>query len=153
MVLKDFPREVEFVTSPPLSFLERLQNELQSGATPPDVIGALHSELQPLAERGALVPLPALAEKAAGRGMAGPLLAIGRSWVDRNNRRSDCVSSAIAGASAAALSKRISQPQSLKPLLPCFAVAVVTARVAPRLTCYGAPRGPERNRQWPLLSE
>lgn len=78
VVLKDFPREVEFVTSPPLSFLERLQNELQSGATPPDVIGALHSELQLLAERGALVPLPALAEKAVGRGMAGPLLALGQ---------------------------------------------------------------------------
>ena len=40
------------VTSPPLPFLERLQNEFQSGVAPPDVVGALHGELQPLAEMG-----------------------------------------------------------------------------------------------------
>lgn len=78
VILKDFTGEVEFITSPPQPFLERLEREVQGGGVAPDVIGALHSELQPLAEIGALMPLDALAEKVARRGMTGSLLAFGK---------------------------------------------------------------------------
>jgi multiple sugar transport system substrate-binding protein len=78
VILKDFPREVEFITKPPQVFLERLQKDLQGDAAAPDVVGALHGELQPLAAMGALMPLDALGESITSRGIAGSLMALGK---------------------------------------------------------------------------
>jgi multiple sugar transport system substrate-binding protein len=78
LVLKDFPREVEFITEPPQGLQERLKAGSSSDATAVDVVGALHGELQPLALLDALVPLDDLAKKALDRGIPDTLLALGK---------------------------------------------------------------------------
>jgi ATP/maltotriose-dependent transcriptional regulator MalT len=62
LILKDFAREVEFITEPPQGLQVRLKAGSASDATAIDVIGALHGELQPLALLDVLVPLQLLAE-------------------------------------------------------------------------------------------
>jgi multiple sugar transport system substrate-binding protein len=78
LVLKDFPREVEFITEPPQGLQERLKAGSSSDATAVDVVGALHGELQPLALLDALVPLDDLAKKASDRGIPDALLTLGK---------------------------------------------------------------------------
>ena len=77
LVLKDFPREVDYVTDPPQQFLMRLEAEQQTGLHTIDVVGALHGELQPLVPLDALVPLDDLAGK-LNRDIPDALLALGR---------------------------------------------------------------------------
>src|SRR6266478_423282 len=57
LILKDFPREVDYVTEQPQQFPVRIKTEQQGGTHTIDVVGALHGELQPLVPLDALVPL------------------------------------------------------------------------------------------------
>ena len=48
VILKDFPREVDYVTEQPPQLPVRIKAEQQGGTHTIDVVGALHGELQPL---------------------------------------------------------------------------------------------------------
>jgi multiple sugar transport system substrate-binding protein len=78
LILKGFPREVDYITEQPQQFPVRIKAEQQGGAHRIDVVGALHAELQPLVPLGALVPLDDLSGKLIGRGIPDPLLALGK---------------------------------------------------------------------------
>jgi multiple sugar transport system substrate-binding protein len=78
VILKDFPREVDYVTEQPQQFPERIKAELESGAPAIDVVGALHGELEPLVSLHALVPLDDLAGRLTGRGVPDQLLMLGK---------------------------------------------------------------------------
>ena len=78
LILKDFPREVDYITEQPQQFPARIEAEEEGGTHAIDVVGALHGELQPLVALDALVPLDDLAGKLAGRGIPDPLLALGK---------------------------------------------------------------------------
>jgi multiple sugar transport system substrate-binding protein len=78
VILKDFPREVDYVTEQPQQFPVRIEAELREGAHAIDVLGALHGELQPLARLDALVPLDDLAGELGGRGIPEAVLLLGK---------------------------------------------------------------------------
>jgi multiple sugar transport system substrate-binding protein len=74
LILADFPREFDFITTrPPLSAAR-----IDSSSQAIDVVGALHGELAPLAQSGALRPLDDLALRLAGRGFPKTLMTLGR---------------------------------------------------------------------------
>ena len=77
-ILKDFPREVDYVTEQPPQLPVRIKAEQQGGTHTIDVVGALHGELQPLVPLDALVPLDDLAAKLKGRGIPDPLMTLGK---------------------------------------------------------------------------
>jgi len=78
VILKDFPREVDYITEQPQQFPVRIKAELQAGTPAIDVVGALHGELQPLVPLDALVPLDELAGTLALRGVPDRLLTLGK---------------------------------------------------------------------------
>src|SRR5215472_1593557 len=78
LILKDFPREVDYITEQPQQFPVRIETEQQRGIHTIDVVGALHGELKPLAPLEALVPLDELATRLAGRGIPAGLLTLGK---------------------------------------------------------------------------
>ena len=78
LILKGFPREVDYITEQPQQFPVRIKAEEQGRTHTIDVVGALHGELQPLVQLDALVPLDDLAVKLTGRGIPDPLLALGK---------------------------------------------------------------------------
>jgi multiple sugar transport system substrate-binding protein len=78
LILKGFPREVDYITEEPSQFPMRVTVEGQGSKHTIDVVGALHGELQPLALQDALVPLDDLAGRLAGRGIPEPLMTLGR---------------------------------------------------------------------------
>ena len=78
LILKDFSREVEFITELPQGFQARLKAGSASDATAIDLIGALHGELKPLALLDVLIPLDELARKASDRGIPETLLTLGK---------------------------------------------------------------------------
>ena len=78
VILKDFPREVDYVTEQAPQLRVRIKAEQQGGTHTIDIIGALHGELQPLAPLDALVPLDDLAGKLKGRGIPEPLMTLGK---------------------------------------------------------------------------
>ena len=78
LILKGFPREVDYITEQPKQFPVRIEAELQGRTHGIDVVGALHGELQPLVPLDGLVPLDDLAGKLTGRGIPDPLLALGK---------------------------------------------------------------------------
>jgi multiple sugar transport system substrate-binding protein len=78
LILKDFPREVDYITEQPQQFRVRIKAEQQGGTHTTDVVGALHGELQPLVPVAALVPLDDLAGKLRRRGIPDSLLALGK---------------------------------------------------------------------------
>jgi multiple sugar transport system substrate-binding protein len=78
LILKGFPREVDYITEQPQQFPVRIKVEQQGGTHSIDVVGALHGELQPLVPLDALVPLDDLVGKLIGRGIPDPLLALGK---------------------------------------------------------------------------
>src|ERR1700726_143506 len=49
LILKDFPREVDYITEQPQQFPVRIETDQQRGSHTINVIGALHGELKPLA--------------------------------------------------------------------------------------------------------
>jgi multiple sugar transport system substrate-binding protein len=78
LILKDFPREVDYITEQPQQFPVRIEAEQEGGTHAIDVVGALHGELQPLVPLDALVPLDDLAGRLTGRGIPDPLLELGK---------------------------------------------------------------------------
>jgi multiple sugar transport system substrate-binding protein len=78
LILKGFPREVDYVTEEPQQFPMRIKAEQDSAAHTVDVVGALHGELQPLMQLDALVPVDEFAGKLAGRGIPNSLMALGK---------------------------------------------------------------------------
>ena len=78
LILKDFPREVDYITEQPQQFPARIEAERQGGAQTVDVVGGLHGELQPLGSLDALVPLDDFAGKLTDRGIPASLLALGK---------------------------------------------------------------------------
>src|SRR5580765_2750238 len=78
LILKGFPREVDYVTELPQQFPVRVKAELQGGRHTIDVVGALHGELQPLVLLDALVPLDDLAGRLTGRGIPERLMTLGK---------------------------------------------------------------------------
>ncbi len=78
LILKDFPREVDYLTEQPQQFPPRIEAEEEGVTHAIDLVGALHGELQPLVPLDALVPLDDLVGKLTGRGIPEPLLALGK---------------------------------------------------------------------------
>src|SRR5215468_6460516 len=78
LILKDFPREVDYITEQPPQFPVRIETEQKSGTHTIDVVGALHGELKPLAPLEALAQLDDLATGLAGRGIPSGLLTLGK---------------------------------------------------------------------------
>ncbi len=78
LILKNFPREVDYATEPPQHFAVRIEEEREDGTRTIDLVGALHGELQPLVPKDALVPLDDLAGTLTGRGIPERLLALGK---------------------------------------------------------------------------
>ena len=78
VILKDFPREVDYVTEQPPQLPVRIKAEQQGGTHTIDVVGALHGELQPLVPLDALVPLDDLAGQLNGRGIPDQLMTLGK---------------------------------------------------------------------------
>src|SRR5215468_9720613 len=78
LILKDFPREVDYITEQPQQFPVRIETEQRISTHTIDVVGALHGELKPLAALKALAPLDDLATGLAGRGIPSGLLTLGK---------------------------------------------------------------------------
>jgi multiple sugar transport system substrate-binding protein len=78
LILKGFPRDVDYITEQPQQLSARIKTEQQSPTHEIDVVGALHGELQPLVSSGALIPLDGLAGKLADRGIPNALLTLGK---------------------------------------------------------------------------
>jgi multiple sugar transport system substrate-binding protein len=78
LILKGFPREVDYVTEQPQQFPMRIKAERDGGTHTIDVVGALHGELQPLVPLDALVPLDDLAGRLTARGIPEPLMTLGK---------------------------------------------------------------------------
>jgi multiple sugar transport system substrate-binding protein len=78
LILKDFPREVDYIIEQPRQFPVRIETEQQRGTHTIEVVGALHGELKPLASLEVLAPLDDLASRLAGRGIPAGLLTLGK---------------------------------------------------------------------------
>jgi multiple sugar transport system substrate-binding protein len=78
VILKDFPREVDYITEQPQQFAGRVEAEQQNCPQTIDVVGGLQGELQPLVRLDALAPLDEFAAKLTGRGIPDPLMALGK---------------------------------------------------------------------------
>ena len=78
LILKGFPREVDYITEQPQQFPVRIEAKQEGGTHTIDVVGALHGELQPLVTLDALVPLDDLAGKLTGHGVPERLLTLGK---------------------------------------------------------------------------
>src|SRR5713226_3608193 len=78
LILKDFPRGVDYITEQPQQFPVRIKAEDQGRTHTMDVVGALHGELQPLVTLEAFVPLDDRAGKLSRGGVPDRLLALGK---------------------------------------------------------------------------
>lgn len=78
LILKGFPREVDYITEQPQQFLVRIEAEQEGGTHTIDLVGSLHGELQPLMSKDALVPLDDLAGSLTGRSIPERLLTLGK---------------------------------------------------------------------------
>jgi multiple sugar transport system substrate-binding protein len=78
LILKGYPREVDYITEPPHQFPVRIKTEVQSGTPTIDVVGALDGELQPLAHLDALTQLDDFAGRLTGRAIPGSLMTFGK---------------------------------------------------------------------------
>jgi multiple sugar transport system substrate-binding protein len=78
LVLRGFPKEVDYITDRPQQFAARVRAEQQAATPIVDVVGALHGDLLPLASLDALVPLDDLAARLTARGIPDRLLALGK---------------------------------------------------------------------------
>jgi len=78
VILKDFPRAVDYMTEQPRQLAARVSNENRHRAQATSVVGALHGELQPLMSQGALVPLDDLIGKLTTSRIPTPLLKLSK---------------------------------------------------------------------------
>ena len=79
LILKDFPRKVDYVTEQPAQLPVRIKAEQQGGAHTIEVVGALHGELAPLVPLNALAPLDEFAGKLKDRGIPEQLMTLGKA--------------------------------------------------------------------------
>ncbi|MCA1439826.1 extracellular solute-binding protein [Ensifer sp. IC4062] len=70
--------EVDYVVEEPPQFAVRMEAERQAGTRTVSLVGALHGELSPLADRDSLEPLDDLAKTLAAGGMPQSLLDLGK---------------------------------------------------------------------------
>ncbi|MBP1885362.1 ABC transporter substrate-binding protein [Sinorhizobium mexicanum] len=70
--------DVDYVVEEPPQFAVRMEAERQAGTRTVSLVGALHGELSPLADRDSLEPLDELAKKLAAGGMPQSLLDLGK---------------------------------------------------------------------------
>jgi len=75
VILKDFPGRVTFVPDASQQILIHLQAEAQTGQHSVSLVGALHGELQPLAQAGLLEPLD---KAASGTAIPAELVRLGQ---------------------------------------------------------------------------
>src|SRR5467141_279095 len=78
VIIKGFPRQVDYITEQPQQFPVRIKAEEQGRTRTIDVVGALHGDLQPLVPLDALVLLDDLAGKLTRRGIPYSLLTLGK---------------------------------------------------------------------------
>lgn len=76
-LLKDVGK-VDYVVEEPPQFAVRMEAERQAGKHTVSLVGALHGELSPLADKDQLEPLDDLAKKLAGAGMPQSVLDLGK---------------------------------------------------------------------------
>lgn len=76
-LLKDAGK-VDYVVEEPPQFAVRMEAEAQAGKHTVSLVGALHGELSPLADKGQLEPLDELAKKLAAGGMPQSVLDLGK---------------------------------------------------------------------------
>lgn len=76
-LLKDIGK-VDYVVEEPPQFAVRMEAERQAGKHTVSLVGALHGELSPLADKEQLEPLDDLAKKLAGAGMPQSVLDLGK---------------------------------------------------------------------------
>jgi multiple sugar transport system substrate-binding protein len=72
LILKGYPREVDYMTEPPQQFPVRIKAEEQSGTPTVNVLGALDGELQPFAHLDVLAQLDDFAGRLTGRAIPVP---------------------------------------------------------------------------------
>ena len=70
--------DVDYVVEEPPQFAVRMEAERQAGKHTVSLVGALHGELSPLADKNALEPLDDLAKKLAAGGMPQAVLDLGK---------------------------------------------------------------------------
>ena len=70
--------DVDYVVEDPPQFAVRMEAERQAGKHTVSLVGALHGELSPLADKNALEPLDDLAKKLAAGGMPQAVLDLGK---------------------------------------------------------------------------
>ncbi len=70
--------KVDYVVEEPPQFAVRMEAESQAGKHTVSLVGALHGELSPLADKGQLEPLDDLAKKLAAGGMPQSVLDLGK---------------------------------------------------------------------------
>ena len=70
--------DVDYVVEEPPQFAVRMEAERQTGKHTVSLVGALHGELSPLADKNALEPLDDLAKKLAAGGMPQAVLDLGK---------------------------------------------------------------------------
>jgi len=78
VILKDFPDQVLYVPDFPQQLLVRLNAESQADKHTISLVGALHGELQALAQAGLLTPVDDIQGRLADRGFPPQLAALGK---------------------------------------------------------------------------
>ncbi|SFB31207.1 multiple sugar transport system substrate-binding protein [Rhizobium sp. NFR07] len=77
-LLSGLDKPVDYVVEEPPQFAVRMEAENQAGKHTISLVGALHGELSPLADKGTLEPLDDLAKKLADAGMPQSLIDLGK---------------------------------------------------------------------------
>lgn len=77
-ILKGVEGKVDYVVEEPPQFAVRMEAERQAGTHTISLIGALHGELSPLADKEALEPLDDLAQKITAAGVPQSLIDLGK---------------------------------------------------------------------------
>ncbi|MDP9839785.1 multiple sugar transport system substrate-binding protein [Neorhizobium huautlense] len=77
-LLSGIEKPVDYVVEEPPQFAVRMEAERQAGKHTISLVGALHGELSPLADRQMLEPLDDLAKKLASAGMPQSLIDLGK---------------------------------------------------------------------------
>ncbi|AJD45751.1 ABC transporter substrate-binding protein [Rhizobium sp. SEMIA 4085] len=77
-LLKGVQSPVDYVVEEPPQFAVRMEAERQAGTHTISLVGALHGELSPLADKDGLEPLDDVAKALASKGMPQPLLDLGK---------------------------------------------------------------------------
>jgi multiple sugar transport system substrate-binding protein len=77
-LLSGLDKQIDYVVEEPPQFAVRMEAERQAGKHTISLVGALHGELSPLADKQSLEPLDDLAKQLAGAGMPQSLIDLGK---------------------------------------------------------------------------